>query len=138
MKRSDLIEYLRHNGELPTNTSAPVVTLERFFDGNDDYGSIGCNLIDHPGPQEFYRTLLAIRDRDDVHDVFVEIHEVEESDETMWPFSERVFVIARCDQATVADLFAPLQPSEFEINLNLPPNAESPPVGYTVYSAWWD
>lgn len=95
-------------------------------------------LLTIPAPKEFYRTLLAMRDRDDMHDVFVEIHEVEESDETMGPFSERVFVIARCDQATLAELFTPLQSSELEINPQLPSNTKSPPVGYTVYSAWWD
>ena len=27
----------------------PLVSLEEYFDGNDDLGSIGCNLSDHPG-----------------------------------------------------------------------------------------
>ena len=39
----------------------PVVSLELFFEGNDDLASIGCNLIDHPGPADFYATLRAIR-----------------------------------------------------------------------------
>ena len=137
-KRSALIEYLRGVGALDETLPAQVVTLEQFFDGNDDYGSIGCNLSDHPSPAGFYRELLAIRSRADVHNVLVEIHEVEEDDETMWPFSERVFVIARCDQTTVAEWLAPLQPSELDIGIPLPPTAEQLPAGFTTFSAWWD
>lgn len=136
--RSALIEYLRSVGGLDETQPAPVVTLEQFFEGNDDYGSIGCNLTDHPGPAEFYRELLAIRSRDEVHNVLVEIHEVEEGDDSMWPFSERVIVIARCELAAVADWLAPLQPSEIDAGFPLPPNAEQPPAGYTVFAAWWD
>ena len=137
-KRFALIEHLRRVGGLDEDQPAHVVPLEQFFDGNDDYGSIGCNLTDHPSPDGFYRTLLAVRDREDVHDVFIEIHEVEETDTTMWPFSERVFVVARCDESTVAELLTPLQPSEVDTEVPLPPSAEPAPSGHTVFSAWWD
>lgn len=33
------IKRQRESGE-----RLPLVTLEKFFDGNNDYGSIGCNL----------------------------------------------------------------------------------------------
>ena len=49
----------------------PVVTLEDFFEGNQDEASIGCNLVDHPGVDRFYETLRGIRDRADVQDVLV-------------------------------------------------------------------
>jgi hypothetical protein len=137
-KRSALIEHLRRVGGLDESQPAHTVTLEQFFDGNDDYGSIGCNLTNHPSPEGFYRTLVALRDRKDVHKVLIEIHEVEESDTTMWPFSERVFVVTRCDQSTVAELFSPLQPSEIETGIPRPPTADNAPLGYTVFSAWWD
>lgn len=54
----------------------PVVDLELFFDGNHDPGSIGCNLADHPEPAHFYTVLQSIRDRPDVHSVWVGISEV--------------------------------------------------------------
>ena len=46
------------------------------FEGNDDLGSIGCNLLDHPGPAHFYEVLRSIRDRSEVHGVWVGITEV--------------------------------------------------------------
>ncbi|WHZ28070.1 MAG: hypothetical protein OJF51_002868 [Nitrospira sp.] len=30
-----------------------IVAAGRFFGGNDAYGSIGCNLIEHPGVDTF-------------------------------------------------------------------------------------
>ena len=39
----------------PSNCRTPtqVVGIDRFFDGNDDLGSIGCNLDPHPGIARF-------------------------------------------------------------------------------------
>jgi len=33
---------------------AAVVSLEDFFEGNQDEGSIGCNIIPYPGLDQFY------------------------------------------------------------------------------------
>jgi hypothetical protein len=33
-----------------------LVTIDQFFDGNDDLGSIGCNLAPHPGLHVFRDT----------------------------------------------------------------------------------
>lgn len=114
------------------------MTLEQFFDGNDDLGSIGCNLTKHPGIQFFFNTLRSIRDRQDVHDVVIEIYEVEEEDDSMWPFSERVFVITSAAQHDIDSWFVDLQPSEIETGLSLPPDGPSAPHGCDVFAAWWD
>ncbi|MDP4145462.1 MAG: hypothetical protein Q8936_13415 [Bacillota bacterium] len=42
----------------------PLISLELFFEGNDDIGSIGCNLLDHPGTEKFYSVLKNIKDKD--------------------------------------------------------------------------
>src|SRR5262245_38111426 len=80
-----LAEIERQGGYEHGVGAEPVVDLELFFDGNDDPGSIGCNLIDHPGPAHFYAVLRSIRDRPDVHGVWIGISEVMAPDE--WPFS---------------------------------------------------
>src|SRR2546429_9676710 len=77
----------------------PVISLELFFDGNDDLGSIGCNLSDHPGPARFYGVLGAIRDRPEVYSVWVGISEVMAPDE--WPFSNHVYVVTTVSAAEV-------------------------------------
>ncbi|UUO07791.1 hypothetical protein M4951_05640 [Blastopirellula sp. J2-11] len=137
-KRQALIEHIQSIGGLGMSAPAPVVTIDAFFDGNDDYGSIGCNLTDHPGPQGFYETLRSIRDRSDVVNVLVQIYEVEEDDVTMWPFSERVFIVTKADLATIAKLLVRLQPSEIDSEYPLPPHAEQPPEDCVAYAVWWD
>ena len=53
-KRAQLVERIMRLNALPS--TMPVVPLEAFFDGNDELGSIGCNLGDHPGVHAFFET----------------------------------------------------------------------------------
>jgi hypothetical protein len=55
----------------------PLVTIDQFFDGKDDYASIGYNLPDPPGPQEFHRLLSMIAARPEVGDVRIEVKDLD-------------------------------------------------------------
>ncbi|BEL06317.1 hypothetical protein Q0Z83_045080 [Actinoplanes sichuanensis] len=117
-----------------------VVSLELFFEGNDDLGSIGCNLADHPGIEYFHATLLALRERPDVDDVRVGISEVMGDDE--WPFSDHVYVVASASAAEVLRSTAALHP-EPELGSDWwtgsPPAIEIPiPEGQRLMTLWWD
>ncbi len=70
----------------------PIVSIERFFDGNDDAASIGCNLDPHPGMSAFRSALLGLVARPDVTAVHARIAEVDPGDE-YWPFCDTVFVV---------------------------------------------
>ena len=52
-KRKQLIETAKSRGYTGMAPPRVLVTREEFFDGNDDEGSIGCNLNDHPGLDAF-------------------------------------------------------------------------------------
>jgi hypothetical protein len=78
----------------------PVVSLEQFFEGNNDLGSIGANLAQHPGMETFFRVLREIRERPEVHDVLVGICGVE--GDGVWPCSDHVYVITTASPAEVA------------------------------------
>jgi hypothetical protein len=116
------------------------MSLEDFFTGNNDFGSIGCNLADHPGPQSFFRTLKEIRDRPTVQDVLVEINEVMEEDPQTWPFSDRVYILTSASREDVKDWVAKLEPDEVELGWNndLPANAPVLQKGMKAYAVWWD
>jgi hypothetical protein len=141
--RRQLIEKIRLQG-LPTPdgvTPLPVVSLEDFFIGNDDPGSIGCNLPQPaPDPPRFFEVLKAIRERPDVTDVVVEIHEVEESDESMWPFSDRVYVVTSASQDAIKQWVAELQPDEVEEGYaaGRPPAGPEVKAPYKIWGIWWD
>jgi hypothetical protein len=89
-----LVNRIKAQGLRSPDRPLPVVKLEEFFTGNDDYGSIGCNLSPPLGPQYFCKRLNEIRERSNVHDVLVEINEVVE--ETQEPgHSRRVSIFSR-------------------------------------------
>jgi hypothetical protein len=116
-----------------------VVALEDFFNGNDDLGSIGCNLgSEQPPVTEFYGVLKNVRSRPEVQDVLVRICDY--SDPTSWPFSDTIYIIAHTDLATVREWVAPLLPDEVyaEWMYGKPHAAPALDSAMTPYSAWWD
>jgi hypothetical protein len=138
-RRLNLIALVKLQGISYDGTPLPVVSLEDFFTGNDDPGSIGCNT-DHPGPEFFKEPLFAIRSRPNVQDVLIEIEEVEEQDESMWPFSERIYILTSAPQEEIEEWMAPLHPDTVEEGWAYGEPKTAPPLrpGMRVYAAWWD
>ncbi len=118
-----------------------TVSLEDFFTDNEDYGSIGCNLNDHPGPQEFFRILRQIRTRPEVKDILVGIASVEEPDPGgAWPFSETVYVVTTASDDQVREWAQSLQPDEVgSVGIfAYQPYIAAPPPPYRIVMLWWD
>jgi len=129
-KRIALIHKL---SQLPEDA---LISLDEFFDGNDDMGSIGCNLMEHPGLDVFRDTLRIIASRQDVVDVLVGITEVDPGFGA-WPFSDAIFVVGRIGRAELEDVLAILEPDEVErANEPLPPalRVHAEPA----FRVWWD
>jgi hypothetical protein len=122
---------------------APVVSLDAFFEGNDDEASIGPNLDPHPGIDTFSRVLREIDDRDSVAHVVVQISEVMSEDE--WPFSDRVYVITTSAARDVHDWAEELDPDPYDdaapegwVGGTTPPGASAVPDGHRVVCLFWD
>jgi hypothetical protein len=136
---NELVEKIRALRDFKDHAAPdPIVSLEEFFTGNEDLGSIGCNLTKHPGRGAFYAELKAIRGKPDVQDVFVAIHELNE--ETVWPYSECVYILTSARAEEVTQWMKKLQPSEVSEGwlYKKPPNAPSLKDGIRVVSCWWD
>ena len=88
-----------------------IVPIEEFFDGNDDAGSIGCNLSDHPGIDAFREQLTGLVSRPDVEAVYARISELNPGDDS-WPFTDTVFVVGSISSEILRELVEPLQPDE--------------------------
>lgn len=118
------------------NTPLPLLTLEEFFEGNKDEGSIGCNLLEHPSIEVFHSCLKEIRDKETVQGVFVEVMEYEWE----WPFSERVYILSVENEETVSKWLQLLAPSDISEGFMYGKPKEAPKLieGYKVYSVWWD
>lgn len=143
-RRMSLPELLERFRSLGGASAAPVVSLEAFFEGNDDRASIGCNLTPHPGVRTFERVLHAIRARPGVADVVVQL--VDDMGDSEWPFSDRVYVITTTSAKAVHEWAAELSPdpwAEDELQTWLgskvpPPGAPLVPEGFSVVCLFWD
>jgi len=135
--KETLIKKIYEQG-YPDAKTAPLISLEDFFEGNNDEGSIGCNLVEHPGISTFYTVLLKIRNKPNVQDVFVEIMEVE--DDEYWPFSERVYILANTNSKEIEKWVGILEPSEIEEGyvFGKPPIAPELHFNHQVFGVWWD
>lgn len=138
-RRQQLIAKIKQQGSWDGLEPAPLVSLEDFFIGNDDVGSIGCNT--GRGGPAFFEPLKAIRAKANVQDVLIEIYEVEEDDETMWPFAERIYILTNASREAVAAWLAPLEPDTVEeasYVYGMPQAAPQLAPGMKIYAAWWD
>ena len=132
VKRNQLIDQLSDEPE------PQVVSIETFFDGNDDPGSIGCNLTVHPGIQTFRDTFARIGRRSDVQAIYAQISELDPG-EGCWPFSDTIFVVGSIPEADLASELALLEPDEvgmgnrFGVGTVVAERHSAP-----VLVAWWD
>ena len=123
----------------PSELREIVVSLDDFFTGNSDPGSIGVNLgPDQRAIAEFHRVLRDIREKQNVQDVLVRIYEYD--DPASWPYTDTVYIITSAPLTTVQEWVKPLLPDEVyaEWMYGKPPAAPEVQSGMTPYSVWWD
>jgi hypothetical protein len=124
--------------DLATQPEPQVVSVERFFDGNDDLGSIGCNLMEHPGIDAFRDALTGLLRRSDVQAVYAQISELDPGD-GCWPFTDTIFVVGTISPDELRGILSSLEPDEvgsgeqFGIPALIQQKHQAP-----VLAAWWD
>ncbi len=136
-----LIERISRLGDVnDRDTPHPLVTLEEFFEGNDDFGSIGGNFYpEQPAPAEFYAFFRAIREKPNVADVRVQVTQHDTPEE--WPFSDTIWIITSASPETVTAWFGQrFAADEIFPSLHTDRRYESisVPEGMNVIGVWWD
>ena len=118
----------------------PLVTIEEFFEGNDDPGSIGYNLSPPVGPQQFYSLLKTLRDRHDVADIRIAVKQLEYPDG--WPSTDTIWFITSASAATVRSwLSDPIVPDDIFDGFGAVGESIEPydiPDGMNAVGAWYD
>lgn len=134
VKREALIRLIRSQPEHVDGRA--LVTVSEFFDGNDDLGSIGCNLPNHPGLEHFRKVLSDLEGRADVEHVWMQIYDLEEGD---WPFSENVLIFGTVPISEVRQLSKSLDPSEIsELRMDWVPSRARDLSEKSYINLWWD
>ncbi|MDB5347021.1 MAG: hypothetical protein JWP89_5398 [Schlesneria sp.] len=125
-------------GELERQGENPLVSIDQFFDGNDDLGSIGCNLAEHPGMEVFRDVLTGLLERDDVEGVYALIYEIDPGEDS-WPFTDTILVVGAISEEELRAIVTPLDPDEigtaeeFGVPAAIIESHRSPILG-----VWWD
>lgn len=121
-------------------TARPLVTLEEFFEGNDDPGSIGSNLPEPSEPRQFYELLLEIRKKPGVADVRIEVMQLE--DPAGWPITDTIWIIASSSPEEVRSWFPEaMSPDVVYDGFTTaagPLEAYSIPEGMRAVGMWYD
>lgn len=124
--------------ELLDQPEPQVVPIERFFDGNDDLGSIGCNLTEHPGTEAFRNIFRTLAQRPDVEAIYAQISELDPGDD-YWPFTDTVLVAGTISADELRSIVARLQPDEVGRGAEFgAPKAILQLHGNQVLAVWWD
>jgi hypothetical protein len=147
-KRLELIQEIERQGSVNDYAArSPAVSVEAFFDGNDDLGSIGCNIPndEHPGLHKFNEVLRKINKRKDVQCVLIKIYDIEEG---AWPFSDEVYILSSASLGEVREWIEELCPSNVYDDLTRndgktwkaikPHNGPELQEGMKAYYIWWD
>jgi len=116
-----------------------ALPIERFFDGNDDPASIGCNLPKHPGVQVFREVLTGLLRTPGVLGVYAQIFEVDPGEE-YWPFCDTVLVVGSMPATELRTAVRALKPDEVhQVEREDVPELVARQHGpATVLAIWWD
>jgi len=115
-----------------------LIAIAEFFDGNDDLGSVGCNLVPHPGVDAFRDVLTGLLRRPDVEAVYAQIAELDPGEES-WPFTDTVLVAGKISADDLRSAVSSLQPDEVGDSQQF---GVSPSIverhGSPILVVWWD
>lgn len=143
-KRNKLIAKI--NAQYDEGTGLPVLQLDEFFDGNSDECSLAANQVGEACPtiKEMWGTLREIRDRDDVVDVLLGIHECPEADDEddfdMWVQAEYVYIYTSASKSDVVEWTRSLGCTEvLDGDVEGVSSAGAPPrAGFKLFALLWD
>jgi len=139
VKQDALITHVRERGGHETQVA---VTLEQFFDGNDCEWCIAPNRSEDLTLGDVRRALVELRGHPDVHDVRVELDQLEfgtyPDDE--WPYASGAAVITTLmpDEVDALLLEVEVDPSGGPASsLDWLVDAPAIPEGYHYVGVWW-
>lgn len=96
------------------------VTLEEFFEGNNDCASFGVNLEKQPPITVFYKTLKQIKENIKVAEILVQISDIniyedDKLDDNEWFYSDSVYIIGNMELQDIEIATKNIQPDEIYI-----------------------
>ena len=137
VKKYDLLKF--------PNIKKPVLlTIDEFFDGNNDEASIAPNLETKRPMTEYYKILKGLADNPKTIDAFAELKDVmiydnEQLNDNEWFYTDVIYFVGDLTKEEIKEATKTLQPDEVEYD------AENRIKGLSekykdkkVVYVWWD
>ena len=135
-KRKILLEKIKKAG---FSEKEVFVSVEDFFDGNEDTGSIGANIYpEPPSLREFYYTFKKFKHSPKTDKLLIRIADI---DEIEWFYTDMIYISGNYTLAEIKKMFKQLKPDEIYEGMmydNKPSNIPQIKPGNKAYSVWWD
>lgn len=137
-KQQAFVQMVRERGG---DTDEVAVSVEEFFDGNDDATSIAAGHAHSPSLTTIRRVLDGLRTHPGVHEVYLEVEKLRwpEYPAGKWPYAHRAHVITTLDPPQVDELAADSDPAPASA---VEPDGAAPghdaPPGFRYIEVGWD
>ena len=142
-KRENLF---RKYGLLNKKPNAPMlVTLDDFFIGNNDYGSIAANSYSRPSNQEYYKLLKKIQSDPRIKRILVNLNDLHLYEgnkfSEFWPYADYIYVVGNMPINDLRKNLEKLMPDE--INFVQPDDEILDSIKFNknedkLIYIWWD
>ena len=137
-KQHAFVQMVRDRGG---DDAEVAVTIDEFFDGNDDAGSIAAHLQHAPSLTTIRRVLEGLRAHPSVHDVKLDIEKLKwpQYPAGKWPYANRAAVITTLDASAVGDVAAEASADMVDVVKECdPPAGRELPDGFRYIEVDWD
>lgn len=132
-KKNAILKQLKADG-FPNKEVA--VSLESFFEGNNDFSSIGVNVYPHqPSPQDFYKVLKTIKSSSKTENILVRISD---ADDVEWFYSDAVYIVGNWTADEIRALVKDLHPDEIYEDWMYGKPVNVAQTNSKVFTLWWD
>jgi hypothetical protein len=137
VEKYDLLKF-------PNIKQPTLLTIDEFFDGNNDEASIAPNLERKPNVSEFYKILKSLAANPKTAATFatisdVMIYEDGKLNDNEWFFTDVIYVIGDLTKEEIRQATVSLQPDEVEYDVeNTIGEISKKYAGKRVVYIWWD
>jgi hypothetical protein len=137
VKKYDLLKF-------PKIKQPVLLTVDEFFDGNNDEASIAPNLETKQPMKEYYKILKGLADNPKTIDAFAELKDVMiydngQLDDNEWFYTDIIYLIGDLTKEEIKEATKSLQPDKVEYDMeNRIKGLSEKYKDKNVVYVWWD
>ena len=137
-KQHAFVQMVRERGG---DDGEVAVTIDEFFDGNDDVSSIAANLAHTPSLTTIRRVLEGLRAHPSVHELHLDVEKLKwpQYPAGKWPYANRAGIVTTLDAPAVGHLAAEASGELVDAtHQSDPPADREVPEGYHYVEVDWN